>query len=61
MAPLAFSPAHAAEIVGCSRSHIYELLSAGELPGKKLGNRTIILHDDLVEYLNTLPDWEAQS
>jgi hypothetical protein len=42
-----------------SRSEIYEALKRGELKAKKRGRRTIILRDDLMAYLASLPDYRA--
>lgn len=34
---LAYSPAEAAALLGCTRQHIYTLMARGDLPSKKLG------------------------
>ena len=48
-APLAVSPAQAAQMLSLGRTRLYELISAGELRPLKLGRRTLIpvqqLHD----------------
>ena len=44
-----------------SRSEIYEALRRGELKAKKRGRRTIILRDELIRYLDTLPDFVSEA
>jgi excisionase family DNA binding protein len=48
---LAYSPSEGAEVLGISRSKIYELITAGDLKVIKLGSRTLILHSELVRFL----------
>jgi excisionase family DNA binding protein len=50
--PLAFSIPDAARRIGLSRSGVYVLIGRGELPIVKLGQRTVILDDDLRAYLS---------
>ncbi|MEM9466817.1 MAG: helix-turn-helix domain-containing protein [Actinomycetota bacterium] len=45
--PLAVSPARAAELLGVSRQHIYNLIERGQLPRVKLGRATRIRRADL--------------
>lgn len=52
---LAYAPADAAQRAGISRSRLYELIAAGEIPARKLGTRTLILRADLEAYLVDLP------
>ena len=40
-------------------SSLYEAINAGRLKAKKLGSKTVILSDDLDEYLKNLPDFGA--
>lgn len=47
------------KIIGFGRSKIYEELKGGRIKGKKVGRRTIILHADLVAYLENLPERTA--
>lgn len=56
--PLAYSMEDAAALIGVSRGKLYEALNIGELGGKKLGKRTIILHYVLVNFLEGLPDYQ---
>ena len=44
-----------------SRSTVYEALKSGALKAKKRGKSTIILPDDLEEYLQSLPDFNEQA
>jgi excisionase family DNA binding protein len=52
--PLAVSPRDAARLMGVSRSRIYELINAGELPAYKDGSRTLILVADIQAWLARL-------
>lgn len=58
-AKLSYPITEAAEKASSSRSEIYEALKRGDLRAKKNGRRTVILHDDLVAYLSSLPDYQA--
>ena len=40
---------------GAGRSKIYEEIAAGRLKVRKLGKRTLILHDDASSWLQALP------
>jgi excisionase family DNA binding protein len=51
---LAYSPSGGAQVLGISRSKLYELIAAGELKVLKLGSRTLVLHSELVRFLATL-------
>jgi len=48
---LAYSIADAAKRIGISRSGLYVLITRGEIPIAKVGNRTLVLDDDLRAYL----------
>lgn len=50
--PLAYSVPEAAAVAGVSRAHLYRAMHAGDLPSVKTGSRRVILHDDLVAWLN---------
>ena len=52
---LAYTPEEAAQAIGRTRTRVYELIANGELPIRKDGNRTLILRDDLANYLENLP------
>jgi excisionase family DNA binding protein len=49
--PLAHCVGDAAARIGISRSSLYLLISRGEIPIAKVGNRTLVLDDDLRAYL----------
>ncbi|MGN3974757.1 helix-turn-helix domain-containing protein [Tsuneonella sp. SYSU-LHT278] len=58
---LAFHIDEAREAGAGSRSEIYEALRRGDLKAKKRGRRTVILRDDLAEYLASLPDYASEA
>jgi excisionase family DNA binding protein len=45
----------ACAIARIGKTRLYELINSGELPARKMGNRTLIIHSDLVKYLQSLP------
>jgi excisionase family DNA binding protein len=51
----AFSINEVARIASISRAKVYELVSSGQLPAKKLGTRTLIPSVDLDKFLAELP------
>jgi excisionase family DNA binding protein len=51
---LAYSPSESAQVLGISRSKVYELIAAGDLKVIKLGSRTLILHSELVRFVRSL-------
>ncbi len=53
---LAHSVARACRVIDCGRTKIYEMMSKGQIRAKKLGNKTIIPHSELVRLLDSLPD-----
>lgn len=58
---LAFHIDEARDAGAGSRSEIYEALRRGELKAKKRGRRTVILREDLAQYLATLPDYSSRA
>jgi hypothetical protein len=52
---LAFSISEFAEISGLGRTFIYEEINAKRLKVRKAGRRTIVLQDDALSYLQSLP------
>ena len=52
--------AEVAQLLGVSRSTVYDLLREGELDGVRLGARTMIPRDSLDEYVARLPRWAPQ-
>ena len=61
MAKLAYTIPEAVEAGAGGRTKIYEAIKAGELKARKRGKRTIILADDLIAYLEALPDFPNQA
>ena len=55
MDPVAYSVSDVLELVGISRSKFYQLVNAGQIKVRKIGNRTIILACDLDAWLTSLP------
>ncbi len=51
----AMSPEQAAEAAGLGRTLIFEMIRVGKLKAHKCGRRTVILTDDLMECLESLP------
>ncbi len=49
---LIYSPAEAAELLGCSRPFIYKLIADGQLPSLKLGRSRRIRHSDLTAMID---------
>jgi excisionase family DNA binding protein len=41
--------------LGVSRSTLYELIAAGDIQAVKVGRRTLIRHDELERYVQSLP------
>ena len=52
---LAFSLADAAWAIGVGKSTLHELIATGKLPVRKLGRRSLVLREDLEDYLQGLP------
>ncbi len=61
MEKLAYTIAEAVDQGAGSRTVVYEAINAGTLKAKKRGKRTIILADDLIQYLEALPDFHEQA
>ncbi|MEQ9435650.1 helix-turn-helix domain-containing protein [Hyphomonas sp.] len=54
--PLAYTVNHACAVADCGRTKLYEAIGDGSLRVKKLGNRTLILAEDLRDWLTGLPE-----
>ena len=50
--PIAYSVRDAAARIGISRSSFYLAIARGEIPIAKVGNRTLVLDEDLRAYLS---------
>ena len=57
MAKLAYTIDEATKEGAGGKTKIYEAIKSGALKAKKRGNSTIILGPDLVQYLESLPDF----
>lgn len=53
--PIAVSIAQACYISGLSRPTLYRCIAAGQLPARKLGARTLIIVEELRNFLSNLP------
>ncbi len=53
---LLYSPEEAAELLGIGRTTLYALIKAGELHTVKIGRRTLLLRDELQDYVVGLID-----
>jgi len=51
---LAYSPSESAQVLGISRSKVYELIAARDLKVIKLGSRTLVLRSELVRFVGSL-------
>jgi excisionase family DNA binding protein len=58
---VAYSVTDAAREAGVGRSTLYKAISSGELPARKLGKRTLILHADLEHWLTDAPVYNAST
>ena len=52
-----YSITEAAEALNLGRTKVYELIRQGELKARKIGKRTIILKDDLENFLKNLKSY----
>lgn len=52
---LLYPPEDAAQMLGVSRSTVYELMAAGKLASVRIGRARRIRHDDLVRFVRALP------
>lgn len=53
---LAYDTKDVARLIGCSVTTVFKQIREGRLAAKKMGNRTLILADDLNKFLRELPD-----
>ncbi len=60
MEKLALTIPEAVEAGAGSRTVIYEAIKSGALKARKRGKRTIILADDLVAFLQSLPEYQER-
>lgn len=58
---LSFSIKEACSLTGVGQTKLYEAINQGLLPAKKYGRRTIILKNDLEEFLSNLESFPARN
>lgn len=56
----AYTIPEAVRITGTSRTTLYAEIAAHRLKARKLGRRTLILADDLRQWLGSLPTFKAE-
>lgn len=61
MENLSVTISDACKLVGIGKTRMYELLNSGAIPGKKLGNKTLILKSDLDSFLANLDAYKAET
>jgi excisionase family DNA binding protein len=59
-AKLAYSINEACSALGLGRTKLYELVSDGKIPTRRVGGRVIIAGADLVAFLEALPVTEPK-
>ena len=47
--------AQSVEFSGIGRTTFYELIKQGHIVPRKVGKRTLVIRDELIEFLNNLP------
>lgn len=55
----AYSIKETLNLVPFGLTKLYEAINRGELPARKFGRKTIILHNDLTSFLESLPCYEV--
>jgi excisionase family DNA binding protein len=60
MQPIALTIAEACSASRIGRTRLYEAIRAGELRARKHGKRTLVLNDDLRQWLESLPSVESK-
>jgi excisionase family DNA binding protein len=59
LAPMAYSIPDACIVAGVGRSRMYEAIASGALRARKNGTKNLILRDDLLRWLESLPTAES--
>ena len=57
--PMLMNAIETAQLLGLSRSSVYELMNAGRLPSVRIGASRRIRHTDLVDFVNGLEEIET--
>jgi len=58
--PLSLQPDDAAQVMGISRTRVFNAIRDGKLKAKKDGKVTLITFDECKRYVESLPDREPQ-
>jgi len=61
MDQLAYKPDPAAKAANTSKVRIYEAINSGALKAYKNGSATLILKEDLLNWIRSLPEYEHKS
>lgn len=59
--PLAYTVKEATAVAKLGTTSIYEAIKAGKLKPRKYGQKTLILHEDLKQFLEGLPAMGEQA
>lgn len=59
MQKLAYTIPEVTEVAGIKKTNIYEQIKLGKLIAVKMGHRTLVRHDDLQAFLESLPAKKA--
>ena len=57
---ISFTIEEACTAIGIGRTKLYQAINSGQLKAKKFGKRTIILKDDLNNFLENLTSYPAK-
>jgi excisionase family DNA binding protein len=52
---LAYTIPDLLKLLGVGRTHLYCQINSGALPARKVGRRTLVLHEDVQAFLRNLP------
>lgn len=54
-APISHRVPDAAEFIGLSAAKVWELIADGRLSARKIDGSTVVLHDDLLDFVASAP------
>ncbi len=58
---LSYSINDIVRLTNIGRTKIYEAINRGELTAKKYGQKTLVLHEDLTNFLNNLSQYNNKN
>lgn len=61
MSQIAYTIENAAEVANIGKTKLYQALNSGVLEGRKVGRRTLIPHDALRRWVDSLPKYTPQT